>query len=83
MTGRAALPNWVAKRDGRLASCATDSLPCTPERETVYAIRRMLGESLFHPDDRRYAPHLAWRAQKLGDAFRFVGVADERASARP
>jgi hypothetical protein len=67
-----------AKRDGRLPAEPTRTLPATPEREAVYALRALLHESLHHPGDAYYQPWQGRRGVKWGDAVVFRAVVDQR-----
>jgi hypothetical protein len=72
----------VEKREGRLPSHPTDTLPYTEARTVVYQVRRMLGENLHHPDDARWPASHGWRGRKMGEAFLYRSTVDQRASAR-
>jgi hypothetical protein len=70
----------MAKKEGRLPSHPTDTLPYTEARCVVYQIRRMLGENLHHPDDARWPASHGWRGRKMGEAVLYRTTVDQRAA---
>jgi hypothetical protein len=68
----------MAKKEGRLPSHPTDTLPYTEARQVVYQVRRMLGENLHHPDDARWPASHGWRGRKMGEAVLFKFTVDQR-----